>query len=117
LPEAGPQTGGCPVPSGLTWCQAQPLNSAKVDGDNWFDCIACSYIHSRKHKTIICCYTCVRILHTGTCIVHVHHMIKKHPTTRESISLKWYPAMCPLSHPLIGNFTLNLEVFHKFHKL
>jgi len=34
LPEAGPQTGGCPVPSGLTWCQAQPLNSAKVDGDN-----------------------------------------------------------------------------------
>jgi len=38
LPEAGaehgPQLGGCPVPSGLTWCQAQQLNSAKVDGDN-----------------------------------------------------------------------------------
>jgi len=38
LPEAGaehePQLVGCPVPSGLTCCQAQQPNSAKVDGDD-----------------------------------------------------------------------------------
>ncbi len=73
-----------------------------------------------KQKTIFCCYIYVRILRTGICIVHVQTRTlhdKKNPTIRESISLKWYPVMCPLSHPLIGNFTLTLEVFHKFHKL
>jgi len=38
LPEAGakhePQLGGCPGPSGLTWCEAQLPNLAEVDGDN-----------------------------------------------------------------------------------
>jgi hypothetical protein len=51
-----------------------------------------------KHKTIICCYTCVRILPTGTCIVHVQtRTLHDLPSIRESISLKWYPVMCPLS--------------------
>jgi len=34
LPEAGLQPQGCPVPSGLTRCQAQLLHLAKVNGDN-----------------------------------------------------------------------------------
>jgi hypothetical protein len=56
---------------GLTWCQAQSPNSAKVEGDNWFDCIAGSYLCTRKAQTVVRCCTYVRILHTGTCIVHI----------------------------------------------
>jgi hypothetical protein len=39
------------------------------------------------------------------CIVHVQTRTlheKRHPSIRESISLKWYPVMCPLSHPTLG---------------
>ncbi len=45
--------------------------TAKVHSDNWLDCIAGSYLCTRKAQTIIRCCSYLRILHTRRCIVHI----------------------------------------------
>jgi hypothetical protein len=82
----------------LSWCQAQSPNSAKNHSDNWLDCIAGSYLCTRKAQTVIHCCTYVRILRTGTCnCAHTNMYIAWLKDTQ----LLENPYV-PLSHPRLG---------------
>ncbi len=76
-----------------------------------------------KHKCVICCSSYVRILRTGTCIVHVQtrtlHDKKDTQLMRESISFKWCPVshVCALSHPTLRISPSLCRYPHKSHQL